>query len=475
MSEKNLTEKKADAKYYGTIVSVPKGENFCFVGIQSITEETSGTPADLKTTEDIFLHQDDCADPLRVGMFVEFYAVEDRHRGAGHYRAFGAMEIAEGELIPSDESPIPGFYAMTRASEDGTMVPIAPRTNYHVGAKIVPTEAVNQVTKNDPMPGIPRGCFNYTDEEKLRLLSAMLAAFFPSLALFSADYDILDMSDDELDKAVRENEPDLQALGMPQQIEEIRKEAKRFKEMKATLKLMFDDGLVRPDTIIPIRYLPDLFMAVPVWYFWAPPNEVGNIESVWQASDPHPQEEIKYFCNLFPHQIWAHTYQMFNRRMRSFRMYNGDKMPPFVSRRLIKAVKAFDYVVIATPYHQEAGKDWQDLNWLHLIDPYVLGFKKDVPYFFVLARFSDSGTFPLYPEMVADTIGFLGSNIEKLSGFDLVNMPFWCVPSGTENIWRAQLGTDLKKHTKELICHFDDGTLFAWLRGDAGKIDFDKK
>jgi hypothetical protein len=467
MSEKNLTEKKADVKYHGTIISVPKDEDFCFIGIQSITEDDGKIPADLKTMEDIFLHQDDCANPLRVGMNVLFYAGEDRRRGDGFCRAFGAVEILEGELVPSDEPPIPGFYPMTRASEDGTLVSVPLLTNYHVGVKEVPRETVDQVTENNPLPGIPRGCGNFTDEEKIRLLAAMLNAFFPSLSLFNANYSILDMSDEELNTAVRDNEPDLEALGMSSQIEEIRKESERFKSMKATLKLMFDDNLVRPDTIIPIKNLPDLFIAVPVWYFWTPPEKIDGLESTWRDNDPEPQKEIRYFCDLFPNMAWAHTYQMFNRRMRSLKMYNGDKVPPFVARRLRKAVEAFDYVVIATPYHKEAGKDWEDIAWLQMIDPYVLGFKKDIPFFFVLARFSDSGTFPLYPEMVADTVEFLKANKQRLSGFDRVNNPYWYQPRGIGGAGYPNLGRHLQTHTDDLIRHFGEGDLFDWLRGDS--------
>ena len=156
-------------------------------------------------------------------------------------------------------------------------------------------------------------------------------------------------------------------------------------------------------------------------------------------------------------------------------MYHGDKVPPFVARRLRKAVEAFDYVVIATPYHQEAGKDWQDIAWLEMIDPYVFGFKKGIPFFFVLARFSDSGTFPLYPEMVADTVEFLKANISKLHGFNRVSSPYWHQFGTTNKYGYAQHGTYLQRHTDALIQHFEKGDLFDWLRGEAKSDDADKQ
>jgi len=449
--------------YYGKIISIPGDEGFAFIGIQTVTDEDGGKPEDFPTKEDIFLHQDECASSLRVGMTVGFYVGEDRRRGEGYCRAFGAIELVTAELLPSNAPPVPGFYAMTRV-EDNALVPLSPRSSYHLAAKEVPSETVEKVILNEPMPEIPRGCNDFSEDEKIRLLAEMLQLFFPAMAHFSADFDVLNMSSEELDQAVRDSEADLEALGMTQQIEEIRKEVERFKGMKNTLRLIFDDGLVRPDTIIPIKYLPDLFVAAPVWYFWLKPEKIGQTEEAWANEDPVPQEEIRYFCGLFPNRNWSDTYQMFNRRMRSLKMYSGDKVPPFVSRRLRKAVEAFDYVVIVTPYHQEAGKDWQDIKWLQLIDPYVLGFKKGIPYFFILARFSDSGTFPLYHEMVADTVEFLRANKAKLEGFNKVSAPFWFDGERQETTSLHSLGTTLMAHTDRLIEAFEQGDLFDWLR-----------
>ncbi|MFZ2153687.1 MAG: hypothetical protein WAV16_00455 [Candidatus Moraniibacteriota bacterium] len=467
-SNKDAT--KLGVKYYGSVASVPGNDGFAFIGIQTVTTEEGGPPIELHTKEDIFLHQDDCANQLVAGMCVIFSVAEDRHRGKGFYRAFGATEVIDAEIIPSEGGPFTGFHAMTEV-KNNALVSVPPRANYHIAAKEVSPEAVSKVLENEPMQGVPRDTGELPEEAKIQLLAVMLSTFFPTLTQFSANFNILDMSNEELDREVADNETNLEALGMTQQIEEIRKEVENFKGMKATLKLILDDGLVRPDTIIPIKYLPDLFMAVPVWYFWVKPEALDGVTSVWASKDPHPQAEIKYFCDLFPNQNWSHTYQMFNRRMRSLKMYKGDKVPPFVSRRLCKAVEAFDYIVIATPYHEEAGKDWQDIAWLQLIDPYVLGFKKGIPYFFILARFSDTGTFPLYFEMVADTIEFLEKNKGKLNGFDQVDDPYWHrsdKPTGYLGHQR-NLGKLLIRHTDELIGAFEKGDLFDWLRGEVGQ------
>jgi len=130
-----------------------------------------------------------------------------------------------------------------------------------------------------------------------------------------------------------------------------------------------------------------------------------------------------------------------------------------------KAIEVFDYVVIATPYHDQAGRDWQDLEWLRAIDPYVLGFKKGIPFFFVLARFSDTGTFPLFNELVGDTIEFLKANKQKLANFNQIHRPFWCVQDRSI-AEQDPFGDFLMRHVEQLLAAFEAGNLFDWLRGD---------
>lgn len=449
-------------KYCGTIVSVPENSDFGFIGINTVTQE-NGNPHELETDKDIFLHSDDCENncPLSVGTSVLFYINDDIHRGEGHYRAFGATEIINAEMVPADEFPIEGFNAMTTVDNHGLIE--YPRTDYHINAKHIPEEEIEKVLGNDPFSEISPVIVDRSEEEKKRLLACMLKMFFPALSQFNANYDSLSEDDSSLDEAVIENEKNLSELDMDSQIEDIRKEVIRFKSLKHVLKLLYDNDLVRTDTIIPIKYLPDLFMAVPVWYFWVEPNKIDFVEQRWRHEDPKPQEEIIYFCNLFPNQKWCDVFQMFNRRIRSLKRYKGDKIPPLVSQRLLTAIKAFDYVVIATPNHSEAGQDWQDLEWLQMIDPYVLGFKKGIPHIFVLARFSDSGTFPLYLDMVADTIDFLHQNKQKLSGFNEVHNPYW-YQVNTKRDCVDNLGDKLIQRTDELINAYEMYDLFNWLK-----------
>lgn len=123
-------------------------------------------------------------------------------------------------------------------------------------------------------------------------------------------------------------------------------------------------------------------------------------------------------------------------------------------------------------HHDKAGKDWEDIEWLRAIDPYILGFKKGIPFFFVLARFSDAGTFPLFNELVADTIEFLRTRKEKLNGFNRVETPYWCRADKGQvmSTFNSLFGDYLKEHVDQLLSVFKEGNLFDWLRGDKAAI-----
>ena len=115
-----------------------------------------------------------------------------------------------------------------------------------------------------------------------------------------------------------------------------------------------------------------------------------------------------------------------------------------------------------TPYLDIAGADWQDMKWLRSIDPYVVGFKKGSPVFFVLARFSDTGVFPLLHELVADTMSFLQTNADKLNGFNAVSNPYWYGRNGSHD----PLGDLLIKRVHEMLAAYEQGRLFDWLRNE---------
>jgi len=451
-------------RYLGRIVSVPGADGFAFIGIGSVTRD-DGSPHGLNTVEDVFLHKDDCAAKFRVGMEVAFDAIPDRKRGEGAYRAVGAVKHIEAELLPQNKQPIPGFAIMVPPVREKAELALRERLLVHAGMKLVPEETVSQVVANAPMPRIPRVNDIPRDEEtKQELAQWFLAMLFPNLASFGADYRILNHTDAELDTEAEETAENYRLMGLEQQIEVMRSEVKRFKETRGALALMLGDNLVRRDTIIPIRYLPDLFMAVPVWYFWVNPETQKGAARDWENPDPRPHAAVRHFCELFPSQRWCDTFQLFNRRVRTLKQYKGEVIPPQVARRMRRAVELFDYVVIATPYHDQAGKDWESIKWLRAIDPYILGFKKSIQFFFVLARFSDAGTFPLFNELVADTVEFLRARKKNLNSFNRISVPFWCHADSQKSCGNNSFGNYLKSHVDQLLAAFEAGNLFDWLR-----------
>jgi len=152
--------------------------------------------------------------------------------------------------------------------------------------------------------------------------------------------------------------------------------------------------------------------------------------------------------------------------------YQGEHLPPHIIRILTLAKPIFTYVAVLTPYHDVAGKDWQDIAWIRAIDPYLVGFQKGLPVMFILGRFSDSGIFPGFHQLVADTVNFLRVNKEKLAGFNAVSSPFWFTwqrkdrDQQRDSCFNGPLGDHLIAHTNQLLQAFELGHLFDWLRGE---------
>lgn len=450
-----------NTRYIGRIVSIPGNDGFAFIGIAS-TAKSDGTPHEIPTKHDIFLHRDESSSSLRVGMTVEFEIIQDTKRGEGFFRAQGAVECIEMELLPNNEPPIQGFNALAPFGSSSQQVVLAP-TEAQRGMKVVPGELVAKVAENQPAPQVARDSTIPPDVDELMQL--FLRHLFPTLLQFGTEFR-LDGDDTALDANMSEVEASMIELGMSEQAEVTKSEVARFKSLRESLNFMKREGLVRRDAIIPMDYLVDFFCAVPVWYVWMDEVDSKGAMDNSQTPDPQVNKITKWFCDLFPNQIWADVFQMFNRRVRTLKQYKGDIIPPHVLRKIREATSLFDYVVIMTPYHDVAGKDWSDLKWLRSIDPYVVGFKKGIPYFFILARFSDSGTFPLFNELVADTVDFLRTNKTKLRGFNLAARPYWKMTVGANTYEeREELGTHLQKVVDELLKAFDQGHLFDWLRG----------
>lgn len=471
-------------EFMGKVVT-GKGK-FGFIGIGTV-RRIDGGPHGLGA-QDIFVHSDDLGYEVATDLVVTFSVAPDKSRGGNAFRAIEVWEVNEGLALPVGSPAVPGFNTLALAQDTGYAVAMSyDRLPVHAAMKAVPKETVSRVIENAPLPRmsriheVPR-----SEEERQALLSWMLGMMFPLLRDFKAEYSVIEWSDAELDRVVAETARDYELVGLKSQIAVLNDEVARFKEVRAFFKMMTEEDLVRPDAIIPVKYLPDLFMAVPVWYFFMKDQQdIEKFAGEYKQNDPRVSAKVKFFCELAKNQQWYDTFQLFNRRVRPFSLYQGETVPPAVLKRMMRAAPLLDHVVIATPYHDQAGKEWTDPAWQRAIDPYVLGFKRGMPFFIVLGRYSDAGTFPLFNELVADTIEFLRQNRELLKQFKVTN-PYWyqAAPdprnagrNGPDELDpRGQGGVlefgpnALYPHVGEILRHFDAGTLFSWLRGEIGGV-----
>src|SRR3989338_16641 len=417
---------------------------------------------------------------------------------------------------------MPGFELVRR--RDGLM--LQPKSGYHAAMKTVPTVTVVKANQNKPLEGLPR------DDDEVQIgddpsalqqfMSDYLRRLFPSLATIDIDYNVVDFDTSQDELMIVAQEARYNSLKMATQAERLREEYKRFvitrqmlvwiweqnllrsgtklspailtalvrlvetgvsstdkaaklAQIQQVLSFMSTNDLLRPNTVIPLHLLPELYMAAPVWYFVPTENHfAARHGSLWGNDDPQVGPDIKFFCDVVPDsQNWIDLFLLFNRRLRLISLYSGEEIPPNIMELLPKAVEVFDYVVIMTPYHDVAGREWEDPAWQRAIDPYVVGFKKGLPFFFLLGRYSQSGVFPLLSELIADTIEYLRNVGDRLKVFNGTNhggkqnsYAYWFVRNELHerSTNSSLLGTILKKQVEDMLAAFENGQLFDWLR-----------
>ena len=442
-------------RYTGRIATVSSDGRYGFIGLATVTKSDGSSHA-LATAKDVFIHQDECSFTLRKDVEISFTVEEDTTRD-GAYRAAAVSEVVHGELMLADVGP------GTDLVDTRTLyVPPSPAQSMRM--KPVDPDTLEGVVRNRPMPLVPR---SGRIDDALAASREIIKRVFPQFDAISAENGG-DLADESFDEVIRAAVEDHRSIGMNAQADLMMRQANTYKGLRAVLR--DEDYLLTPQTIIPVQYLPDLFMAVPVWYFWADENVDRESKALQRAEDPEVHPKIAEICELVPGQRWADTFQMYNRRLRTLADYEGDIIPPRIVARMRKLAPLFDHLVIMTPYHDVVGRDWTDAKWLRSIDPYVVGFLKGIPFMFVVGRFSDSGIFPLHSELVADTIAFLRENVLKLRGFNRVK-PYWFRADGARShVGHDRHGDYLIEHTRELLGAFDRDELFDWLRGASPQL-----
>ena len=458
-----LSSPGADEELVGKVVK-SGNEGYVFVG-----EVTDGEGNTIFTGQgDVFLHEDDFrGGKLEVGTVIKFKMVPDPTRD----NCYRAMEAHTPDVSLVRSAP-------------KTIFPVSVRTGkpslWHIKGKKIDLEEIIKAAANKPFKGLVRPA---NEAEAIAMANHLnlaeaamryLYILFPTMddQDYDVSWDVINMDeghDREEAERMSGHVESLRSDNMEEAAEDLKSEYQDFCDVRATFRYLHSQQLILPQSILDVKkYLPTIFAAAPVW-FVRTPEDIKYPSN--DEDDPRVSHFVEHICHIIGTEQFGHMFQMFNRRDRGFHQYKGDQIKPYIYKLIQQIMKdsadhsLFDYLVIATPYHNVASQEWANPSWQALNDPYLLGFKKNLPeVFFVLGRWSDTGIFPAVHEMIADTIAFLRENKGKLSNF---NNPYWWTPDSPSGSLPSGCGREvLIPFADELIRHFENGTLFPFLRGE---------
>ncbi|NQT49348.1 hypothetical protein HQ571_01490 [Candidatus Kuenenbacteria bacterium] len=471
-----------DEELSGEIVSIG-AKDFAFIGN---VKDSRGRPVDTGAG-DVFLHQEELlGGKMEVGTVLKFRVVPDERR-LGKLRALQAHSV-DLALVPVKKEVVFPVSVVTGA-----------QSFYHVRAKKILPEIVDQADNNKPFDGVFRPT-SQADAIKIAnrdvladVINVWLKASFAMFESFGVNFDLRQPVTDEERDMIEKYAQSFGNGGMDAAARKLKQQFETFLNTKDVFNYLYNSNRLLPQSVLSVDYLPDMMMAAPVW-FARGKEEFPNKQD---RHDPMPDEFVQYMCGLGKTQRMANLMQLFNRRTRPFDMYEGDVIPPHIWETIQACsnrdnlLSKFDYLVIATPYHNIASKEWADPNWQGMIDPYLLAFSKDVPeFFFVLGRWSDTGLLPLVSEMTADTVNFTREHLEGIENF---SQPYWHIEAGDkkdsdpEDDEGSRIAADgthynqslkdgvpapylkdgsLPQFARELIERFEKGDLFPWLTDD---------
>lgn len=460
--------------YRGTITFM-KPSGLGHVGIETVVR-ADGASHEINTKEHIGINKNK-ANGLELceGMEILFGIEEDPMRGRSTYRAYDIKEYVEH--IPEDISREEHQDLPIEVSADQAQPSPSKPTDFlrllDGTVWTVPSDTLADVAENKFLEGISRDIYRREDITKPDVMTRTHEAlshilqqeFALRLGRLEPSYDI-NSTDADFMKRVNADLLGMRGHDMDDQIRETTQIVVRYTKMRNFLKRLCSEGMVRPNSVLPVKYLADILLAFPVCFFVFKERDEQEAEVAYHTLNAPPHSVIHYICDLLLSQQFKDFFQMFNMRTRSAKIYQGDTVPAEVSALMEKAQKFFDYIVIVTPYHDFAGKDWGEFQGTSPMDPLVLGFNKELPsVFFLLDRFSDSGLYPSYDELVAATIEFIKTYKELLRS---VCGRIWIKKDGDEWNYRgAHLGEHLARVADHLLTAFKLKKLSAWLRGEA--------
>ncbi len=437
--------------YRGTIVTAY--ETFSY-----IADVTKADGEAVATNGDVFVPE-----AFESGTVVEFDELNTDPKREGKFRTEKARVLSEEctalTLTQPTELAVPGQ---------------STRLDYHRQAKVIDPELLAKATANQPFAGLEKfglgisqpGNFDRSPEA-IRLANELALAFLRQQFAFLNSIGVNFTFDDGTDLAEEEQKITEQIagyreLGMENQAAAAEQEYESFCNLRKVLTSLKSSGHLSMQHMLPVNALAEISVAFPVWYWGG-----QELEDTTKSEDPRPSVALQHICDAVGTQQFANWLQMWNRRTRLITSFdsNRDLMPPRIVEAIRLANQIFDYVVIATPYHDIASHEWADLNWLRLIDPLLIGFKKEVPdVVFVIDRWSGTGMLPLFVDCVADTMSFLELHKSGLKKFK--SDTYWHkTPGIISALSRCVSSEGLHGFAEECLRMYEEGRLFDFLRG----------
>ncbi len=440
--------------YTGEIVSVHTG--YVFIGMVKRAYESIGTNGD------IFCPVSESSE-FKVGQLVQFSELNHDPQRVGKFRTEKIVMIETGLDVNTPEGRTTAIAGLSRA--------ISP---YHQLKKIIAEGDISKALENKPLAEfiqqigwvLSQGG-GYNPEDINRMAETFVEKTFSMLSPLGVKCSIMDDVDKVAEQAMIDETIALyNENGLSGQSDSLKKEYSQFLSVREAFTLMHKNGLLNHSSVIDIRHLPELSFAFPVWYVSAKEEIADNT----RAEDPSPDSAVNFFADSIGSTEYAWFYQTYNRRTRPLSQFRGkDIMPPNLVRIMRQAKELFDYVVIMTPYHDAASKEWSDQNWLRNIDPIMVGFLKGLPHMFVLGRWSGTGVFPMLLDCIADTANHLKLNKHLLKNFSYNT--YWYKGKNSNTMLSSNEGNNgLEKFADKLLLAYDNGLLFPFLRGELKDI-----
>lgn len=442
--------------YTGEVISVHEG--FSYLGNIKRGYES------IVTNGDVFVPQ-----VFSVGDMVKFSELNDDSKRSGKFRTEKAEKVEKAVVAAASADKAVALSSLTSKTS----------SLYHVNAKEIDPAKVKKALSNGPFAEMM--ALNHqlskdpTQQDIREASSAFLTSIYANLISLGVDYSVdRDVDEAAEKKKIKEAIKYYRNSNMDGQVRSIEKEYQSFLGVRKVFSLMVEQGILSFETVIPVKYLPDLLSACPVWFVHSKEKLSYDLEK----EDPKVDHATKFFCDLVGSREFAWFYQIYNRRTRPFSAFDGRDIMPLPIMKICEAAKScFDYLVIATPYHDIASTEWTDSEWLRNIDPFLFGFVKDLPYMFLLGRWSGTGLFPLLGDMVADTMDHLRKNHHLLNNFR--SNSYWYKGEGTRRLNNDKVVVVLDNSSRDngdnevlfpfvqkIIEAFEEGSLFQFLRGE---------